>query len=102
MLYELGYFVGPMVSGIWYVIPDAAFWTDADVSVLFDFNASFTAWMNMSAPKYPPASVSEPGVPGLNASTSALNWSTPFDFVSYPANCMNTYEPARAFCRIFE
>ena len=28
MLYELGYFVGPMVSGIWYVIPDAAFWTE--------------------------------------------------------------------------
>src|SRR5215212_3178451 len=66
-LNEAGYCVGPTVSLIWYVIFAAAFCTDAEVSVFDVFKEFFTAWMNMSAAKYPAASASEPLVPGLNA-----------------------------------
>ena len=63
------------------------------MSVFDAFSEFFTAWMNMSAEKYPAASASDPFVPGLNASTSSLNCLTPGESASNPANCRNTYAP---------
>ncbi len=50
-LYEAGYCVGPTVSLTWYVIFDAAFCTEAEVSVFDVFKEAFTAAMNWSAEK---------------------------------------------------